>query len=169
MNFQFYLEKLFDSDSFNKFKESNKDAYPCSGFFIIDKEGSDNKQHFDYFVPSIGKMFSFALEDGCAIVPMELPEKIVPTEITMNYSFDFNNVEKLIQNEMDIRQIKSKIQKILISLQNKDGKDYLVGTVFLSMFGLLKVNIDISSMKIVDFEKKSFMDMLRISKRGGEK
>jgi hypothetical protein len=165
MNFQFYLEKLFASDSFNKFIKENEDAFPCSGFFILDKEGHDNKQHFDYFVPSTGKIFSFALEDGCVIVPMDIPDKSVPEEIAMNYAFDFNDVEKIISNEMTIKQIKSKIQKILLSLQAKDGKDFLVGTVFLSMFGLLKVNIDISEMKITDFEKKSFMDMLRVTKK----
>ena len=61
------------------------------------------------------------------------------------------------------KEVKSKVQKILLSLQHKEGKDYLVGTAFLSMFGLLKVNIDISEMKITDFEKKSFMDMLRVT------
>ena len=64
---------------------------------------------------------------------------------------------------MDKKEIKSKVQKMLWSLQSKDGKNYLLGTVFISMFGLLKVSIDVSDMKLVDFEKKSFMDMLKVT------
>ena len=52
MNLQFYLEKLFASDEFKKFKKENKDAYFCSGFFSIDKQGRDNQQHLDFYIPS---------------------------------------------------------------------------------------------------------------------
>ena len=165
MNFQFYLEKLYASESFKKFIEENKDAYPCSCFFIVDKSGSDNKQHFDYFIPSTKKMFSFKLEDDCAKVPVDLRDENVPTKLPSNYNFDFDEVEKLIVEEMEKRGIKNKIQKMLWSLQHKDGKNYLLGTVFISMMGLLKVSVDVTDMKIIDFEKKSFMDMLKVSKK----
>jgi len=41
----------------------------------------------------------------------------------------------------------------------------LIGTVFISMLGLLKVRIDVEKMKIVLFEKKSFFDMMSIKKK----
>ena len=163
MNFQFYSEKLVASDSFKKFMEENKDAFPSSCFFIIDKGGKESKQHFDYFIPSSKKMFSFKLEENCEVDPVDLPPEYVPQKLSMDYDFDFSDVEKLVEEEMKKKEIKSKVQKMLFSLQHKDGRDYLVGTVFLSMFGLLKVNIEIKDMKIVDFEKKSFMDMLKVS------
>ncbi len=165
MNFQFYLEKLYASDSFKKFKEEYELAYPCSAFFIIDKTGSDNKQHFDYYEPNLKKMFSFKLEDGCALVPVDLRDQAVPTKLSMNYNFDFDEVEKLIFNEMARKEIKNKVQKMLWSLQTKDGKNYLLGTVFISMMGLLKVTVDVTDMKVIDFEKKSFMDMLKVTKK----
>jgi hypothetical protein len=163
MNFQFYLEKLHASDSFKKFVEENKDAFPCSCFFILDKKEKDSKQHFDYFIPSTKKMFSFKLEDNCEVIPVDLREGVVPTKLSLNYNFDFDAVEKLILDEMTKKEIKSKVEKMLWSLQSKDGKNYLLGTVFISMFGLLKVSIDVDDMKIVDFEKKSFMDMLKVT------
>ena len=61
MNFQFYLEKLMDSEDFQNFKRENPDAYLCSGFFSIDKEKEDNQQHLDYYIPELDKMFSFKL------------------------------------------------------------------------------------------------------------
>ena len=60
---------------------------------------------------------------------------------------------------------KSKIQKIILSLQNYKGKETLSGTVFISMMGMIKISIDISEMKILDFEKKSIMDMIKIIRK----
>jgi len=169
MNFQFYLEKLFDSEHFQKFIKENKDAIPISGFFVIDKEGKDNQQHLDYYVPSTKKLFSFQLEKGCELVPMDkLDDNFKAGKLAINYNFDFSDVEKLIQNEMALKGMTNKIQKFLFSLQHKDGKDYLIGNVFISGFGIIKVNIKITDMKIILFEKKSFFDMLKITKKSGE-
>jgi hypothetical protein len=165
MNFQFYLEKLFDSEHFQKFIKENKDAYPVSGFFVIDKEGKDNQQHLDYFVPSTNKLFSFQLEKECELMPMDkLEDNFKSGKLAANYNFDFNDVESLIQKEMAAKGVTNKIQKMLFSLQHKDSKDYLIGTVFISGFGIIKINIDITDMKVILFEKKSFFDMLRITK-----
>ena len=164
MNFQFYVEKLKSSEIFKKFIEDNKDAFPASGFFVIDKQGQDNKQHIDYFIPKEKKMFSFQLESGCDLIPVEFLEGFKPEKISLDHDFDFDAVEKLIQAQVVNKGIKNKIQKLLFSLQHKDSKDFLVGTIFLSNFGLLKVNVDISKMEIIHFEKKSFFDMLNITK-----
>lgn len=165
MNFQFYLEKLFDSKEFQEFIKENKDAYPCSGFFVIDKEGKDNKQHFDYFIPSTKKIFSFKLESGGEKVPVEILEKFVPTKISLNYNFDFKDIEEKIEEKMKEEGIKNKLQKMLFSLQKVKGKELLIGTVFISMMGMLKVHIEISTMKIIEFEKKSFFDIVKVGKK----
>ena len=171
MNFQFYLEKLYASPNFQQFKSENPDTYPCSGFFIIDRENPDsheNKQHFDYYVPGVKKMFSFQLEAGCEKIPIEMIEDKIPEKIAMNYNFDFNDVEKIIADKMNEEKITSKLQKILLSLQHLEGKDYLVGTIFISGLGMLKVHIEISEMKIILFEKKSFFDMIKVIKKKGD-
>ena len=170
MNFQFYVEKLKNSISFKEFMQENKDAFPASGFFIMefsDSKHPDNKQHFDYYIPSKNKMFSFKLEDNCAMVPVEIVDNTAFNPISLNHGFDFNEVANIVAREMQKRDIKNKIQKILLSLQNKNGKDYLVGTVFISNFGLLKINIDLKDMSVIHFEKKSFFDMLKITGKGG--
>ena len=71
MNFQFYLEKLSNSDIFKKFKKENKGAYLCSGFFSIDIHGKDNQQHLDFYSSSKNKMVSFQLEKSLEPVPLE--------------------------------------------------------------------------------------------------
>jgi len=171
MNFQFYIEKLKNSENFKKFIQENKDAFPSSGFFIMefsDSKHPDNKQHIDYFIPSKKKMFSFKLEDNCAMVPVEIVDNTAFKPISLEHDFNFNEIANIVSKEMESKNVKSKVQKILLSLQNKNGKDYLVGTVFISNFGLLKINIDLSDMNVTHFEKKSFFDMLKITGRGGK-
>ena len=51
-------------------------------------------------------------------------------------------------------------------MQAKDKKNYLLGTIFISGLGLLKVRIDLNEKKIVGFEKMSFFDMIKIVKKG---
>ncbi len=165
MNFQFYLEKLYASEDFQKFKEENKDAYLCSCFFVRDLEKNDDKQHFDFFIPSIKKMFSFQVESGCERVPVENFGDKVPEKVSDNNSFTFEEIENLISERMKNENIKNKIQKILFSLQKVDGEEVLLGTIFISALGMIKIRIDLENMKIIDFEKKSFLDMLKIVKK----
>ncbi len=166
MNFQFYSEKLQNSDGFKNFIKKNPDAYLCSGFFVIDKEGADNKVHFDYFLPLEKKIISFQLEEELQQIPVEMIDKRIPNKVSINHDFDFDEIEKMILNKMEKHGIKSKVQKIIISLQRIDKKDYLICSVFISMLGLLKVHIVLPDKKIILFEKKSFFDIMKIKKGG---
>ena len=132
--------------------------------FVIDKEGKDKQQHFDYFIPSTKKLFSFKLESGGEKIPVDMIGDKKPTKISMNYDFDFTKIEELITEKMVKEKVKGKLQKMLFSLQKVDGKDLIGGTIFLSMMGLLQVQIDISKMEIICFEKKSFFDIVKVGR-----
>ncbi len=66
---------------------------------------------------------------------------------------------------MKAQGIDNKAQKIILALQRTGGRNILSGTVYLSMFGLLKINMDLGNNEITDFEKKSFFDMINIFKK----
>ena len=161
MNLQFYLEKMHSSEVFKRFMKENPKAYLCSGFFTMDKEGRDNKRHFDFYVPKKKKIFSFKLENGVEVIPIEVMIEKIPEKLEINFDFDFEEIEKMISKKMEKQNIKNKIQKIILSLQNLDGRAFLIGTMFISMLGILKIQIDLSNMKITEFEKKSFFDMMK--------
>jgi hypothetical protein len=169
MNFQHYFEKLTSSKEFEKFKKEFPKAYFCSAFFSIDKEGKDNQQHFDYYDSETKKMFSFKLGEKVDLVPVEnlssTGEEYVPEEMKDNYDFDFEYIERLVEGEMFEKKVNKKITKLLFSMQTKEGKGYLIGTVFLSGLGLFKITIDLDNKKVVDSEKKSFFDMISIAKK----
>lgn len=167
MNSHFLLEKLESSEEYKKFKKENKDSYLCSGFFIIDLESKspENKYHFDFFIPSSKKTFSFELEQGVKLVELERFEENVLKEVSMKDNFDFDEIKEMILNEMAEKKINNKILKMIFSLQNQEGKDALFGTIILSGLGILKMTFDISEKKMDDFEKKSFFDMMKIVKK----
>jgi len=165
MNSQFLLEKLKNSQEYKEFIKENKTAYLCSGFFVIDMENNGNSQyHFDFYVPESGKTFSFELEGGVKLIPLERDEQVLE-EVSMKNHFDFDKIREKILTEMELKKINNKLQKMLFSLQKVKGKDMLLGTIFISNLGLLKVNMDIDSNQITDFEKKSLFDMMKMVKK----
>lgn len=161
MNLQFFIEKLESSEEFSNFMKYNPGAYLCSGFFSIDFENNQNQYHLDYFVPSKNKIISFELENGIKETNVIKTDSGVPPKLASTSTLEFKDIEDMILKEMEKKQIKNKLQKIMISLQNYEGKDSHVCTCFLSGFGLLKVVIDDSTKEIVLFDKKSFFDLLR--------
>ena len=165
MNSQFLFEKLESSEEYKKFISENKDAYLCSGFFIIDLEKQDNKYHFDFYVPSSKKTFSFEIENGVKLIELERNDGRVLEKVSMEKVFDFDGLREKFLREMVEKKISNKIQKMIFSLQNLENSDFLIGTIFLSGLALLKVNFDISNNKITDFEKSSFFDMMKIVKK----
>ncbi len=183
MNLQFLLEKLKNSEEFKNFKKENPTAYLCSGFFVVDMENKEtgNQYHLDFFVPESKKTFSFELEnknlqrvlnssstqqevEEIKLVPLERQEQVLE-KVSLSSNFDFDEMEKIILREMEFKKINNKIQKMIFSLQNIKGRDLLLGTIFVSGFGMVKANIDLKDRRIIDFEKKSFWDMLNIMRK----
>ncbi|MEK6760883.1 MAG: hypothetical protein AABX93_03090 [Nanoarchaeota archaeon] len=165
MNLQFYSEKLHSSEQFKKFKEENKDSFLCSIFFTIDKEKDDNQIHFDFFIPEGKKMISFQLNGEIKQVPMDIYDEKIPERIPLNFDIDFWEIERMIATKMEIENIKSKMQKIILSLQRVNEENFLVGTVFISMMGMIKIKINATKKIVADFEKKSMFDILKVSKK----
>ncbi len=166
MNSQFLIEKLESSEEFKKFMNENPKSYLCSGFFLIDLESEEqNKYHFDFYTPETGKVLSFELESGIKPVPLERSDGKALNKVSPNVSFDFDEIQKIISEEMEKNKVKNKIQKLIFSLQNIEGNDVMLGTIFVSGFGIVKANVNIKDRKVTDFEKKSFWDMLNVMRR----
>ncbi len=166
MNSQFLFEKLEDSEEYKKFIKENKDAYLCSGFFDIDLEKNlENKYHFDFYIPSNKKTFSFEIENGVKVIELERNDGCILEKVSMKDDFDFDKLKEKIMTEMELKNIKNKIQKMIFSLQNIKEQDFLLGTIFVSGLGLIKANISLADKTITDFEKKSFFDMINIFKK----
>jgi len=169
MNFQHYFEKLTSSEEFEKFKKEFPKAYFCSAFFTIDKEGGDNQRSIDYYEPELKKMFSFKLQNSVELIPVEdtteETTRYIPEKLNDNYDFTFEYVENLVEGELFEKKVNKKVTKMLFSMQAKQGKGYLIGTIFLAGLGLFKLTIDLDNKRVTESEKKSFFDMINIVKK----
>lgn len=168
MKFQFYYEKLLDSTEYQNFKREHPGAYPCSGFFVIDREsdGKNDVVSFDFWLPQYKKMYSFKVNNHpIEFINVENFDTRDYEELGMNYTFDLHEVEAEIMRRVEAENIKGKVQKLLFSLQKLNGIDYLVITVFMNNMTMLKVTYDIAEEEIDTFEKKSFLDMLKITSK----
>ena len=165
MNLGFYMEKLHSSDKFQTFLKENPSAYLCAGFFVIDMEKKDNKVHFDYLNPENKKISSFQMDNGIKVVDLDNIEKGVFESISDSIEIDFDEIQEIIEGEMERNNVKSKIQKIMLSLQKNDGKIHLIGTVFISSLGMVRINISLPEKEITQFEKKSFFDIVNVFKK----
>ena len=165
MNFKFYREKLRGSEPFKQFLKENPSAFLCSCFFSIDFVEKDNKVHFDYYIPKLKQMFGFQLEKDCEKMPLEIREGYSPEKISEKIDFELKDIEKILLDRMKEDKIKEKVQKIFLSLQRTKNKDVLIGTIFISAMGMITVEMDLRSKKIVSFTKKSFLDFFRILKK----
>jgi len=131
----------------------------------------------DLYILSVDKDLSYGERKM-----MDTAKNLLVTEISLARKVDESKIEKMIEDKMkeqesgrhqaypSIRRTGAKIQKILLSLQKIDKKDFLIGTVFISGLGMIKVKIDLDlehrsvypnvqnfGAKIVEFEKKSFL------------
>lgn len=167
MNFQFYYEKLLASDEYQKFRREHPTAYACSGFFALDleKNGAHNQVNFDFWLPEHEKMYSFRVTGSVEFLNVENFDKRPFEALSMNYLFDLNKVRIIIEERMKKDNIRGKMKKLLFSLQKLEGIDYLITTVFLDNMGLLKVHYNIVDKKITFIEKKSFLDIFKISRK----
>ncbi|PIO08697.1 hypothetical protein COU59_00520 [Candidatus Pacearchaeota archaeon CG10_big_fil_rev_8_21_14_0_10_34_12] len=165
MNLGFYLEKLHASEEFRKFIAEHSPAHFCSGFFVLDKEASQNKVHLDFLILETNEVFSFKMEEGIQMAKMDGIENRTFEEIPEDLEINFGEIENLIEEEMKKQGIGSKIQKIIVSLQKNNEKVILAGTVFLPMLGMIKISISLPEMEIREFEKKSFFDILQVRKK----
>ena len=166
MEFKEYLDKLNKSKEYKEFLTNNKEAYFFSGFFSIDNEGKDLPQvNFDFYIPSSKDIFSFKLGDKIELTKIDNFDKRIPEELSLNFNFKLEEFQTLIIKEMEKKEVNNKVKKFLFSYQSLSKKPYLLATVFLSNFGLLKTHIDIKDKKIISFEKSSILDMMKIFKK----
>jgi isocitrate dehydrogenase kinase/phosphatase len=166
MNFQFYLEKLKESEEFKEFTKKFPKAYLTSAFFSIDKTGKeDNSESIDYYVPETKEFISFKLSNPIQKIPMQVLEGQEFSEVSQEVNFDLNEVETLVQEKMKEQEIKNSVQKLMYSLQQKENKNYIIGTLFLSNLALVKFVLNLETKTIEEFNKNSLMDLFKFKKK----
>jgi len=111
-----------------------------------------------------GQIYVFKITDKLSLVSLEFFDKRIPEKLVLDKNLDLEEFEKLIEERMQKENIKEKAKKFLYSFHIAERKKLLFVTIFLSNLALLKVNFDLETKKMIDFDRKSFFDIIKFVK-----
>ena len=157
MDFDEILQKIESSDAFKKFKEKNKDAELCAGFFVIDYEKEQTQQQLDYCLKN-GDIYTFIFGDEISLKKAETVEgKAGKLEnIRKEIKVDLDDVEKIVKENT-----KKKILKIIAVLQEHEGKEIWNLTCILEGMSMLRMHIDTQAGDVLKKEEHSMFDFIK--------
>jgi len=172
MNFKETLQKIEESQAFTNFKQQNPNSELCAGFFILDfLESNDTKQSIDYktedniFTFDINKHGEIFMKQDRLLDESTRPKlKKIPEEIKV----EVDELKGIVGIETLENGISAKLHKIIAVLQNYKGpitneEDKIVWNLTCMLDGLIILNIiiDADTGKVLKFERKSMMDMIK--------
>ena len=171
MKIQQYVSKVEKTKEFKEFMKKDSKAYLCSLFFVRDFSENHNETHIDFYSPKTKKITSFNLDKKVTKVPLDKKaenikhEKFVPKKIGSKIKLDLEKVKPIIVDEMHNRGLTDNIQKMIVILQNTEGRDIWNCTCFLNGLGLLQCKVEDSSETVLFMEKQSFFDLIKIFRK----
>jgi len=172
MNFKDLLEKVESSKQFEDFKQKHPDSELVAGFFIRDFLSNDNKSTLDYKIDS--KVLTFSSDDQGEITMKE--DKLIEDscrpelkQIDKEIDVEVDELKSIAGTQALDNGIASKFSKIIAVLQKYKDQE-LTGneekqiwnlTCMLEGLIILNILIDAQSGKILKFERKSMMDLVK--------
>ncbi len=162
MNFESTLEGIEKSEAFSKFKEKNKKAFLCAGFFVIDYEAGGTQQQLDYCIGE-NEVYTFLLGDEISLKKAETIEgqKTNMPPIEKNIDVDLDDAEKILQEKIKEEKIDKKLLKIIAVLQVYEGKQIWNLNCVLEGLEIIRCHIDCKTGDILKFERKNMMDFVK--------
>jgi hypothetical protein len=166
MKFEHYLKRVEESPEFKKFREEHKKAYLCAGFFVLDFENKKDIHQIDFLIPGKKKIATFTLQDGVQLKisePMKKTKnKLEKLELKEETKTDIDALKGIVHDEMMNRTVTGEIKKIIAVLQNKDDRKIWNLNCITGDMGILKVHIDDHSSSVLEFEKASLFDFMKM-------
>lgn len=163
-NFDSTLEEIEKSDCFRKFKEKNKSAFLCAGFFVVDYEGGNGvvQKQLDYCIGE-EDIYTFILGD---VVNMKKAETIEGHKenlprLSKDMGVDLDDVENILREKLREENVSEKLLKVIAVLQVHENKQIWNLNCVLSGMQILRVHIDCESGDVVKFEKKNMLDFVK--------
>jgi len=159
MNFTSTLEKIEKSKTFKNFKEKNKTAKLCAGFFVL---GKGPQQQLDYCLED-SRIFTFILNEVGEVIVKEaevMKKQSLPA-IEKNIKVDLEDAQEILKEQIKEKKIPNKLNKIIAVLQKNENKQIWNLNCVLSGMEILRVHIDTESGDVLKFEKKSMFEFIK--------
>lgn len=163
MKFDHYVKRVEESPEYKKFREQHKKAELCAGFFVLDYEQGKPIHQIDFIIPGKKKIATFTIQDGVKmqISPLMRGAKEMekmPGEVKI----DIDELKGIVEDEMKNRTVTNTIKKIIAVIQYQDGKKIWKLSCITDGMGIIKAHIDDDNESILEFEKASLMDFMKM-------
>lgn len=162
MKLDHYIKRVEESPEYKKFRQDHRKAYLSAGFFVLDFEAGKNMHQVDFFIPGTKKVVTFKIDKGVSMQtsdPLKLKKKPEPVEGETN--LDLDALKGIVHDEMLNRTVTSEIKKIIVVLQQEQGKKIWRLNCITGDMAILKVNVDDEKGSVLDFEKASLFDIIK--------
>ena len=169
MKFEHYLKRVEESPEFKEFIGKHKKAYLCAGFFVLDFENGKHMHQVDFFIPKGNKIATFILDEGVRAKisePIKFKKKLEKIELKEETKTDIDALKGIVHDEMLNRTVTGEIKKIIAVLQNQDGRKIWNLNCITGDMGILKVHVDDASSSVLEFEKASLFDFVKMIPKG---
>ncbi|MEK6914531.1 MAG: hypothetical protein AABW83_02665 [Nanoarchaeota archaeon] len=168
MSFKETLKKVESSEDYKSFIKDHPNAELCTGFFILDFLSNDDKNSIDY--KEEDKIFTFNVNEKVQmqedkLINLDNVPKLEP--IISEIKIELEELKTIAQEKAHEEGIGAKFNKIIAILQNyndpetKEKNQIWNLTCMLDQLIILHVLIDSQTGKIIKFERKSFMDLIK--------
>ncbi len=167
LSFKSTLEKIEQSRAFENFKKQHENVELCAGFFVLDKESSKgeekNQIQLDYLVDD--DIYTFILNDEITIKKAEQiqgqKQKIQKLNLD-NIKIDLQDIEKIIGEEFEKRNVNKKITKIIAIIQKPQNMEEIWNlTCMVQGMEIIRIHLDAGSGIIKKFEKVNMFDFIK--------
>jgi len=156
-------QKIENNQKFKEFKEKNPKLHLCAGFFIIPlTEGESPQQHLDYYLPDEKKIAGFDIE-GNYKIEEQMIEK--PMQVLENVQLNIDEIIEIVQAELDKKQIKSKLNKVIAVIQSMGSENIWILSCFLGNMDFIKIKIKDSDKQVLDYDKTNLMNFVFKNKK----
>ena len=163
-------QRINDSEEFKNFIQENPEAELCTGFFVMDFFGNDNKKSLDYKLDQ--KVFSFSINELEKIKMyqdklVEVKDKEFPAlePINPEIKVDLDQITEMAMKTTQEKGIQSKFSKIIAVLQKykHNNQDIQAWNLTCMLEGLIIIHmmIDSDTGELIKFERKSMMDLIK--------
>jgi len=156
-----YIDKLEQSSKYKEFNSKYPESFPIAGFFILDFESGKNMHQIDFYVPSQKKIAAFTLDGKVDLQLLEMLNKKVPEKLDIKSNIDLEAIKGILMDEMHNRGFSEDIKKIIVILQQIDGKKIWNAHCVLTGMEIVKSHIDDETKTILRIEKISIMDLIK--------
>jgi len=163
-----FITQLEGSKEFANFKSKNPNAPLCAGFFVLDLGRGKSTYQLDYYLPN-KKVETFDI-DGKKVLRKTSQQglKKKPQKIDGEINIDLDMLKGLVQDEMKNRGVTEKVTKIIAVLQKIGKENVWLLNCMTNGMNIIKVHIADKDESILEFEKFSLLDIMKVvGQQGG--